>query len=257
MAVAVPRQLNVDELSDQALIELFTLYEEKTEQEREDTLSRLVEQAVLIEGKKGRGKTLTAIALSWEIRQRFGRPVIAVGSKMGIGKGAGGPDAFGPHKVMNEVAFRNELEKIDVVSNEEDNAEAVAAAFDKYDISILYATLIFDEAYKLFNKRNPRDKLIQLFGFFVAQSRHYHVTIILLSPENMVDERVMNQMDWKGRVYHNPYTQTARVRLMSGLDVINYDIHGSDDSDHIPFYDMYDTHVLLGYRKSDLKIKNY
>lgn len=251
MVIAAPTKLDFDDFSDEELWELVGAYLQKEKEDREDNLARLVEQAILIEGKKGRGKSLTALAIGWWLRELFNRPVITVGSKMGI------RPEFGPHKVMSEMDFRNELNQLSVVANEEDNAENVAAAFEKYGISILYSTLIFDEAYKLFNSRTPMDKLVQLFGMFVAQSRHYHVTILLLTPDkSMVDgKRVRPQMDWNGRVYHNKYTNKARLRLVSGIETMTLEIDGAHDpTPKTPFYNMYDSWALLGYRASQLNV---
>lgn len=253
MVLAATPTIDFDDFTDEELWELVGAYIQKEQEDREDTLSRLVEQAILIEGKKGRGKSLTGLAVAWWLRELFNRPVITIGSKMGI------KPAFGPHKVMSETQFRDELNQLSIVANEEDNAENVAKAFEKYGISILYSTLIFDEAYKLFNSRTPMDKLVQLFGMFVAQSRHYHVTIILLTPDrSMVDgKRVRPQMDWNGRVYHNKYTNKARLRLVSGVETMTLVVDGKNDPDpKDPFYRMYDSWALLGYRASQLNIGN-
>lgn len=251
MPTTIAPKLNLDELTDSELLELASAYLHVDRVKREETLARLVEQAIMIEGKKGRGKTLSAVAISWWLRELFNRPVITVGSKMGI------KPSFGPHKVMSEMDFRNELSQLSVVANEEDNAENVARAFEKYGINILYSTLIFDEAYKLFNSRTPMDKLVQLFGFFVAQSRHYHVTILLLTPDrSMIDgKRVRPQMDWNGRVYHNKYTNKARVRLVTGMETMTLEIDGKNDPEpENPFYNMYNSWALLGYRANQLNI---
>lgn len=250
MVVQLP-DIKFEELSDETLVEIFKCLVDIDEEKKEVTLAKMIEQTTLIEGKKRRGKTLSAIGITWEMRERFNRPVVAVGSKMGLNEN------FGPFIYMPESDFRNEMEKITIAANEEENAAKVAGAFDKYGIKILYSIMVFDEAYKLFDNRRSSDKLIQLFGYFVAQSAHYHVTIILLSPtREMIDKRVRLQLDWQGRVYHNKYTHTARVRLVQGIDVITYDIDGASDAEHIPFYDMYDSWNLLGFRKATLDIKN-
>lgn len=243
---------DLEELTDEELLHIAEAYLHLDAEKREEMLARLVELAVLIEGKKGRGKSLTALAIAWWLRELFNRPVVTVGSKMGL------RPAFGPHKVMSEMAFRDELNQLSIVANEEDNAENVARAFEKYGISILYSTIIFDEAYKLFNSRNPMDKLIQLFGFFVAQSRHYHVTILLLTPDrSMIDgRRVRPQMDWNGRVYHNKYTHKARLRLVSGIETMTLVVDGKNDpAPEMPFYEMYDSWALLGMLPGQLNVR--
>ena len=243
--------IRFEEMDNATLAEVFRAFVDLEEEEREDALAKLIETAILIEGKKGRGKTLTAIGLSWELRERFGRGVVCVGSKMSLN------EKFGPYQFMSEGDFRTEMEKITAAATEEDNAEQVASMFEKYGISILYKTVVFDEAYKLFNARTPMDKLTQLTGFFVAQQRHYHVTTIFLSPtREMLDKRIRLQLDWQGRVYHNKYTHIARCRLVSGIDVVTYDVDGASDAEHVPFYDMYLTQGLLGFRHTQLNIKN-
>ncbi len=243
--------IEVDKLSEKALLAFLEALDVIEEERREDTLSLLVEKAVLIEGKKRRGKTLSAVGIAYELRERFGRPVVCVGSNMGL------KESFGPFKFMTEATFREEMERVTVASNEEENAEAVMKAFDKYGISIMYATLIFDEARKMLNNRRSQDKMVQLVGDYFMQSAHYHTTSLVCAPsEEEIDKRILRQLDWKGRVYHNRYTNTARLRLVSGIDVITYDVCGADDSEHVPFYDMYNSWAMLGFRKSSLKIKD-
>ena len=243
--------IDVDKLSVEAQLACLEAFDVIEEERREDTLSLLVEKAVLIEGKKRRGKTLSAVGIAWELRERFGRPVVCIGSNMGLN------ESFGSYKFMNEANFREEMERISVAATQEENAEQVMKAFEKYGISTMYATLIFDEARKMLNSRRAMDKLVQLVDDYLMQSSHYHTTTLICAPsEDELDKRILRQLDWKGRVYHNRYTNTARLRLVSGIDVITYDVCGAEDSEHIPFYDMYNSWAMLGFRKSSLKIKD-
>jgi len=252
----VTKELNFDKMSLEQLQELFELDAEIQSSQVDDVLAELLETSFDIVGKKGRGKTLNAVAIAYQMRQRFGRNVICVGSKMGIGQGSGGPNAFGPYQFMSELDFRNEMERLSVAADEEENAAKVAEMFEKYGISILYSTLVFDEAYKLFEARRSSDKLVQLVGYFMAQQRHYHVTTIILVPdEDMLDKRVIRQLDWKGRAYHNKYTDICRTRFTQGLKVMTLEVDGLDDTMHPAYYSMYDTHNLLGYRKASLQLK--
>jgi hypothetical protein len=174
---------------------------------------------------------------------------------MGLGAGAGGPDAFGPFQYMNELDFRNELERITLAASEEENVEKVAAAFEKYGISILHSTVIFDEAGKMFERRRTSDKLVVLCGYFMDQQRHYHCTTIFCAPdENRIDPRILQQIDWKGRCYHNKYTDICRTRFVQGLKVLTLEVDGIDDTQHLSYYSMYNTHAMLGYRTASLRL---
>ncbi len=245
------KEFRPEKLSLEQLDELFMLDTEMANQEQEDVIGRLLETSVDIIGKKGRGKTLTGVATAYQLRERFGRSVVCVGSKMGLN------DNFGPYQFMGEMDFRSEMEKISVAANEEENAEQVAKMFEKYGVSILYSTIVFDEAYKLFEARRSADKMVQLTGYFMAQQRHYHVTTIFMAPdEDMIDKRIIRQVDWKGRCFHNKYTDMCRARFVQGLEVLTLDIDGLDDTMHEAYYRMYDSWAMLGYRKQSLQIKD-
>jgi hypothetical protein len=244
------KEFRPEKLSQEQLMELFELDTQMVNIEQEDTIGRLVETSIDIIGKKGRGKTLTGVAIAYQLRERFNRPVICVGSKMGLN------ESFGPYQFMGEMDFRNEMERISLAADEEENAEQVAKMFDKYGISILYSTIVFDEAYKLFEARRSMDKMVQLTGYFMAQQRHYHVTTIFMSPdEKLIDKRIVQQVDWKGRCFHNKYNDMCRARFVQGLDVLTLDVDGMDDLLHPPYYYMYNSWALVGYRKASLNIK--
>ena len=245
------KEFRPERLSLEQLEELFELDAEIANTEQEDVVGRLLETSIDIIGKKGRGKTLTGVAIAYQLRERFGRNVICVGSKMGLNEN------FGPFQFMGEMDFRAEMEKISIAADEEENAEQVAKMFDKYGISILYSTIIFDEAYKLFEARRSMDKMVQLMGYFMAQQRHYHCTTILMAPdEDLIDKRIIRQVDWKGRTFHNKYTDMCRARFVQGLEVLTLDIDGLDDTLHPGYYYMYDSWAMLGYRKQSLQIKS-
>lgn len=230
----------------ETLVELrFALREEQ----REDAIRRLLEQALLLEGKKGRGKSLSAVVIAWQLRELFDRHVITVGSKMGL------KAEFGPFQELTEGQFRDALSKIQDVVEEEHAAEEVWKALKDKGVDLMHATIVFDEAYKLFDARNPMDKLTRIFGYFMAQQRHYHCTTLLLTPNrDMVDKRVKQQVDWFGRCFHNKWTHQGVVRLVSGLETIPLTYNAIDDSAHIPYYEMYDSWQVVGFRRASLRI---
>ena len=239
--------------TSEELLSILQVYDVLQDKREEDALARLLETAILYEGKKGRGKTLTAVGQSYQLRERFGRHVVAVGSKMGL------KPEFGEHQDMSEREFKNALDTISEISEDEEaekkGAEEVHKALLSRGVDLLYSTLVFDEAYKLFDASH-RDKICRLFGYFVAQSRHYHCTIILCTPNRkMVDQRVTQQIDWWGRVFHNKWTDKCEVILTAGLETMTFSIDGVDDIYHLPYYEMYDSWTLLGFRKAHLSIE--
>ena len=243
-------KLELKDLSKHDLQQLVEMKLMLAESKEEDALARLVETALLLEGKKGRGKTLSAVALCYQLRERFGRHVISVGSKMGL------RPEFGEFQELSETQFKDALSKIQDVIDEATGAEEVVKALREKGVDLLYATIVFDEAYKLFDCRTPTDKLSRVFGYFMAQQRHYHCTTLLLTPNReMVDKRVRQQLDWQGRCFHNKWTHRCTVRFVGGLETMTFTFSGIDDTYHIPYYQLYDTHVLVGFRRKHLEIQ--
>lgn len=221
---------------------------------REDLLSRFIEQATLLEGKKGRGKTFSTVGICYNLREMFNLPIIVVGSKMGL------RPEFGPHEVISEQVFLEKLEiltdiaeKIDPLLGEVDIEKALRAE----GVNFMFSVVVFDEAYKLFESRTPSDKVVRLFGYFVAQMRHYHMSAILCTPRaDMIDKRVRTQMDHKGRCFMNKRRERCTVWLKGGgmswrLRVDNKDQFGLRPD----YYNMYNSWALLGFRRKHLDIQ--
>ena len=212
-----------------------------------ESLGSLVRNITLLEGKKGRGKSLAAIALANKMRKFFGIPTVTIGSNMDL------QDTFGPYVYLNEKDFINNLEgitKISKATEEGELGDAIETVMSHMGVSVTNALLIFDEAYKFFDCRTPSDKLVRVFGYFVAQSRHYKSSIMLLSPNrDMIDKRVRRQVDFFGRCFTNHKTHITTVRLRGGADSWRMRIYGPK------YWDMYDTHALLGFRTKHLQFK--
>ena len=243
-------KLELKDLSVHDLRELVNLKLMLAESKEEDALARLVETAMLLEGKKARGKTLSATAICYQLRERFGRHVITIGSKMGL------RPEFGESQDLTETQFKDALTKIQDVVDEEAGAEEVVKALRAKGVDLMYSTLVFDEAYKLFDCRTPGDKLARVFGYFMAQQRHYHCSTLLLTPNrDMVDKRVRQQLDWQGRCFHNKWSHKCTVRFVGGLETMTFTFSGIDGTYHVPYYEMYDTHILVGFRRKHLDIE--
>lgn len=239
--------VKLEDLSKRDLERLLELKLALADAKEENALARLVETSILLEGKKSRGKTLTGVAILYRLREEFNRHVVTVGTKMGL------KPEFGEFQNLSETQFKDALEKIQDVVDEELGAEEVVKALRAKGVDLLYATIAFDESYKLFDCRTPSDKMTRLFGYFMAQQAHYHCTTLLLTPNReMIDRRVRQQLDWQGRCFHNKWTHNCTVRLVGGLETMTFTFSGVDDTSHIPYYDMYDRWTLVGYRKKHL-----
>ena len=78
------------------------------------------------------------------------------------------------------------------------------------------AVIFLDEAYKYFDCRTPGDKLVRVFGYFIAQMRHYHCTVILCTPHRRyLDRRVRDQIDILAKVAYNKKTEYVHSRFLS------------------------------------------
>ena len=73
--------------------------QEKLLQKQADAIGSLVRQITLFEGKKGRGKTLAAVAMAYQMREFFDIPTVVIGSSMDL------TPAYGPHTFLDEREF--------------------------------------------------------------------------------------------------------------------------------------------------------
>lgn len=244
---------------------LFALQQKNLAKLRQ-LIGYLVNQIVFLEGKKGKGKSLGAVGITKNMKELFNKPVVVIGTKMGLNEN------FGDYTYLDEKQFIAELEKVSAVSKDTtdtDLGEAVDAALKKLGVDIMNAILIFDEAYKFFDARTPSDKLVRVFGYFVAQSRHYNITMILIAPNrDMIDKRVRRQIDWFGRAsttcksLPNPETgqlecirpgcpHTTTVRFIGGIEKFRLRFYGPT------YWNMYNSTQVVGFRDSSLKIGSY
>ena len=220
--------------------------QERILQKQAEAIGSLVRNITLFEGKKGRGKTLAAVAMAYQMREFFEIPTTVVGSSMDL------TDKYGPYNFLDEREFIDNLDRITKISKGTEDAEvgdAIEQVMEKMGISIHNSLLVFDEAYKFFDARTPSDKLVRVFGYFVAQSRHYKCSLFLISPNrDMIDKRVRRQIDWFARCFTNKRTNVTTVRLTGGVESWKLRVNGPT------YWDMYDTHAILGFRAKHLNI---
>lgn len=223
-------------------------------------LSMLLNQIVLLEGKKGRGKSLATVAVAKQIRDYFGKPVVIVGTKVGL------TPAFGEFSFLSEKDFVQELDKLSDITNDSKEGEvetAIGRALKTLGVNIMNSTIVFDEAVKLFDSRSPSDKLVKLFGYFVAQSRHYNITIVITIPNrDMLDKRIRRQIDWFGRCSTTCRTLEGKcvrpgcphittVRFVGGIDNFKFRVRSET------YWPLYNSWAIVGFRPSATNITKY
>jgi len=212
-----------------------------------EVLGNLQRSVTLLEGKKGRGKTIAGVAVAYQLKELFGIPTVVVGTSMDLVR-----KTYGDFTFLDEKEFINHLDKLTTVTKNTDEdtvRDAIEETLLTMGVSVTNSCMVFDEAYKFFDSRTPSDKLVRVFGYFIAQSRHYKCTVMLLCPfRDMIDKRVRRQVDYYGRCFTSNKTKITTVRLSGGMDSWKLKIFGPN------YWDMYDTHALVGFRAKHLLI---
>ena len=201
---------------------------------------------IVIEAKKGSGKTLLAIALATKFKEYFHKKVLLDFMPK---------PAFGEYMYLDEAKFMGELNKVtDIVksTSPDDIALGVEWSLKKLGLDIENAVIIFDESYRYFDCRTPTDKLVRVFGYFVAQMRHYHVTMILLCPnKRYLDRRVRDQIDYLGKVAFNPGSLVAHARFLSYItgEIKPLKIYGPN------YFELFDSWGPIAMRRKVLDLR--
>lgn len=203
------------------------------------------EKLIIIEGKKGSGKSQMAIALAYKLRRMFNLPVLA--DQILFPK-------FGPYKYFSEADLVDSLTQITSIvkqMNDDQAAGAVQWAMRKHGIMVMNAVILLDEAYKYFERQTSSNKLVRLFGYFIAEMRHYHCTVIICVPSRRyITTRVQDQVDILAKVAFDKEQEKVFAML---LDYQSGDFH-SIDVDSRKYRDMYDSWGAVGLRKNILNV---
>ncbi|KKK70072.1 hypothetical protein LCGC14_2927680, partial [marine sediment metagenome] len=173
---------------------------------------------------------------------------------------------FGPFKFLSTQEFVEQLDQISNIANTDEEGvgeTVIERALKSLGIDIMDSTILFDEAIKLFDSRTPSDKLVRLFGYFVAQSRHYNITMVIAIPNrDNLDKRVRRQIDWFGRCTTTCRTLNKKcirpgcrhittIRFVGGIDRFKLRLEGTK------YWSMYNSWSIVGFRPSQTTIKNY
>jgi len=155
----------------------------------------------------GTGKTTNAVAIAYWMRELFELPVISVGTTVGL------TDKFGAFTHVSTKVFIEQMMLMATIANEiiehkiaEDDVDTYLRWCKETRGLLLYRCIILvDEFYKLCDARNPSNRLNLAFLTFIAQMRHYHCTLLCMTPNpRNVDSRVRDQLRWHCRPDRDP-----------------------------------------------------
>lgn len=159
--------------------------------ERQQTLLPFTEGITVFEGRKGSGKSTSAVALLWYLREEFGLPSVCDFPLK---------EAFGEAEFFDLKIFIENLRFIaqHFKASEDSSArKAVDELMEKGKIpKIVQKAIFLDEGYQYADSREPGAKDVKLFGYWIQQIRHFQSPLIMVVPHlDMIDKRVRRQVD--------------------------------------------------------------
>jgi len=196
-----------------AVIEDLELYEAQTLDEFVDTyygeeivisesdfelLHLLRKSFTVVTGKKGSGKTMTAVRCAWLLKHVFGLEVVTDFRMR---------PAFGSHVAVTMRQIVDFLDKlVDIAEIDLDDAEGAEMALrglsKKLGFSLFNVAILLDEAYKYADCRDNRSKVTKIFTRWISQVRHFNSAMIWMAPhDDMLDKRITRQIDFLGSCY--------------------------------------------------------
>jgi hypothetical protein len=213
-------------------------------------LSRLLDHITCFEGKHGKGKSLSLVAVSYNMRELFGKHIVVVESSMGL------KPAYGEYSFLSA---RKLVEQLKVISKASSNGvqdltpDELDNVMRKQGVNLYNAIVIFDEANKLFEVGRWNDPLVLLVSYLVQQMAHYRMTILIGTPRRMdLTPRVREQVDYWARPVFDELEQVVRVGFyrLSEVKLMKLTI------DAARYYEMYDRWNMLGFRGKSLNMKD-
>lgn len=233
------------------LQEMLELELDSEEDEHYNNLEQLLDKKTLIWGKGGSGKTTVGICIGHDIRERWNRPVIIVGTRMGVIR-----EKFGEVREIDELEFLDQLTRINkAVGKDTDitNPEQTQALLMSHGVYLFGATILVDEGLNLVDRRRYSDPVNQVVVDFSTKSRHFFITFVVFVPrEEDVDPRALDQFNWKGSCFYNEYTELVKLHLLHGATNLHLEWDTEDDLLHAKVHDMFSTHNVVGFRGTKL-----
>ena len=146
-------------------------------------LWQFIEGVVFLKGAGGTGKTLTMTQLGYNLKEFFGKHVLADYRLT---------DDFGPYTFMDTDEFVAALNDMDETQGlvkgkddrkKEEMAELAKAMMNRRGIVFDNAVLLWDEANRKLSKYRRNSRMVMTHLYYVQTWRHYHSTLICSAPD--------------------------------------------------------------------------
>lgn len=243
--------LDPNKMTLRQLQEWFELTLGAEEEDHINNLEQIVGKKVLVHGKGGSGKTTAGICIAYDIREYFGRPVVIVGTRMGVVK-----EFFGDASEIHEEEFIDQLGRINqAVGKDTDISDPVLIErlLVEHGVYLFGTTILIDEGLNLFDRQKYSDPMNQVATDFTTKSRHFHNTLVIFMPrEEDMNPRALDQMNWKGGCFYNEYTQLVKVHLVQGQTNLHLEWDTEEEIVHAKYHDMFVSHNVVGFRATKL-----
>jgi hypothetical protein len=221
---------------------------ERLMEERYRVLHYLENCVTLFHGQMGSGKTTNAVAISHWMRELFELPVLCVGTSLGLKPG------YGPYQHMPTKAFVEQLLLMsqiaeEIVQHNVQDVEAYLAWCKKTrGLTLHRCILLVDEMQNYCPSRQPHNRLNQAILNFIAQMRHYHCTMIAMTPNPLdVDRKVREQIRWLCKPDLDPASRYYTNRMRGPQGRLRLRVYAPD------YYDMFDSWAFTGFNAKSLQ----
>jgi hypothetical protein len=168
-----------------------------------DTLKYMVSSVVILHGQMGAGKSTCATGIAYWMRELFDLPVVSIATSMEL------TENFGPSTHLTLRQFIEQLQLMSAIADEilelgikgPEATEAYLAFCKQTRGLVLHrAVLLADELQKTSNARASGNAVNMALLEFVDQMRHYHCTLIGMTPRFMnIDVKLREQTKWQCR----------------------------------------------------------
>lgn len=179
-----------------------TITRAEQRQRAADKLGKLLNGFTFLFGPMGRGKTVSAVGISRQIRELFGIPIVAIGTDLGFS------EDFGAYSFIDREGFVQECVKLNEMAKQltasgltgQASEDFIDAFVIEHRVLLYNAVLIIDELQNFASARDGNGRVARVFQEFIGVMRHYRCTLLGMAPRfHDVDVKFRIQAKWMAK----------------------------------------------------------